>query len=463
MQPIFSPHPAIAPKSGARFWIFLLGVTLLMSSCQKYLDVKPDDKLTTPATTDDLEQLLDNYYTINNSYPPLAEILADNYYLTSADWSAMTSPSDRNHYLWLKDDVDPTAYASPYYVILYANTVLDHLGEVEGPVATKERIRGGALLIRAAYYYGLLQLYAPPYEATTAGQALGLPLRLSADYNPPSVRATVQQNYDQVVRDLKEAAALLPVREGVKTRPTMPAAYGWLARTYLDMGQYDLALAYADSCLRLQGSLMDFNGLDAAASAPISPFNAEVVFHLRGYTAAPLDNAIAKVDSTLYASYGPDDLRKGVYFRSNGDGTYSFKGDYDGSGTASGYVFSGIVTDEMYLIRAECHARLGNTRSALEDLNTLLQTRWKKGTFLPFQANTPTEALDLILGERRKELLGRGTRWSDLRRLRLEPSRAVIPKRKIDGQRYELLPGSPRYTLLFPALVLEQTGMPQNP
>ncbi|MFP9100715.1 RagB/SusD family nutrient uptake outer membrane protein [Flavobacterium sp. RHBU_24] len=100
---------------------------------------------------------------------------------------------------------------------------------------------------------------------------------------------------------------------------------------------------------------------------------------------------------------------------------HSYWGSYDGSPLP----FSGIATDEIYLIKSECLARAGKFTEAMQVLNTLLEKRWIAGTFFPLSA-TGTAALDIILSERRKELVLRGLRWSDLRRL--NKIRALLKK-----------------------------------
>src|SRR5690606_6733477 len=215
-----------------------------------------------------------------------------------------------------------------------------------------------------------------------------------------------------------ESASLLPAVPLVKTRPGKPAAFGMIAKTYLSMQQYDSAGIYVGKCLALYDSLLNFNTeVDVKAPSPFSRFNKEVIFHAVSYRSTILGPAYAKVDSLLYKSYADNDLRKIAYFNANPGsdlGTYSFKGDYDGAGTSGGFVFAGIVTDEMYLIRAECNARKGNVELALEDLNTLLENRFS-APYTPIVLTDAKMTLKLILEERRKELLFRGTRWTDLR------------------------------------------------
>src|SRR5690606_17953343 len=128
------------------------------------------------------------------------------------------------------------------------------------------------------------------------------------------------------------------------------------------------------------------------------------------------------IDTVIYNSYNIDDLRKQIFYLPNIDGSFSFRGSYFGG---IGWLpYCGIAVDEMFLIRAECSARAGMIDSAMSDLNKLLITRWKSvsgvTTYINMTASSSHEALQFILGERKKELIFRGTRWSDLRRLNLE-------------------------------------------
>ncbi|HSU50550.1 MAG TPA: RagB/SusD family nutrient uptake outer membrane protein, partial [Segetibacter sp.] len=121
----------------------------------------------------------------------------------------------------------------------------------------------------------------------------------------------------------------------------------------------------------------------------------------------------------------------------------------------------GIATDEVYLTRAECNARAGNITAAMSDLNSLMSKRWKAGAFVPFAATNTSDALTLILQERRKETLFRGLRWLDLRRLNSEGANITLT-RNLNGQLYTLAPNDPKYVLPIPPDVVSLSGMAQN-
>jgi starch-binding outer membrane protein, SusD/RagB family len=241
-------------------------------------------------------------------------------------------------------------------------------------------------------------------------------------------------------------------------RPSRSSAYALLARTYLSMRRYDSCLKYADLALQIKSTLVDFNTLSVSASYPFRRYSPEDMFDdvtvQSNYYAS--SKYYGRIDSTLYNSYEDNDLRKVIYFKTEADG-YSFKGSY-----ARSIPFIGIATDEVYLMRAECYARLGNTDAALNDLNTLLVTRWAAGTFVPFTASSAPDALAIILQERRKELLFRSLRWMDIKRLNKDGA-GIILTRVISGTTYTLPPNDNRYALALPADIIRLTGMPQNP
>src|SRR5690606_12084108 len=116
---------------------------------------------------------------------------------------------------------------------------------------------------------------------------------------------------------------------------------------------------------------------------------------------------------------------------------------------------------EIYLIKAECEARVGNIATALKTINELLKNRYD-GTFTPFSSDDNEAVLRFVLNERRKELIWRGLRWSDLRRLNKDIRFAKTISRDVDGTTYTLEPGSPKYVLPIPNSVILNNDMQQN-
>jgi starch-binding outer membrane protein, SusD/RagB family len=440
----------------------------LLYGCQKaFLETKPDKALLVPTTLADFRTLLDNLLVFNKS-PGLTGIADGDFTTTDAGYRGWSLDQERNSYIWA-EDIYGTQSASEwneaFAQIFYANVVLDGLNQVnEAENAAEYRaIKGTALFNRAWVYYGLLQLFAPPYRSATAGTDLGLPIRTRADVTDLAQRSSVEETYRQVITDLEQARFLVPTAVSYKSRPTLPAVYALLSRVYLMRGEYSRSASYADSALALSPALLDYNTLTASATRPMPralPYgNEEVLFYsaASSYTFTG-SSAVAYLDPALFASYANNDLRKTCLFRDNGQGRINFKGSYTGVIPW----FGGLATDEIYLIRAECRARTGNVPGAMADLNALLLKRWKTGTFVPMTAATADAALALVLTERRKELVGRNMRWADLRRLNLEESRRVSLSRVINGVTYTLEPGSKRYVYPIPPEEVRLSGITPN-
>lgn len=446
--------------------LLLLFVTTAILSCKKYLDAKPDATLATPSTLKDLQGLLDDYRTMNFLFCGGTGILTDNYYLTDNDWASMYREDFKNYYIWQKDDNNNSDWNSAYQQIYTCNLVLESLKTIKSPSKEEElseNIKGTALFFRASYFYSLAQLFAKSYDKNTAGTDLGIPLRLNTSFDQKSVRSTVKETYLQIIDDFKQSITLLPESAFIKSRPVKAAAYGSLARTYLAMEDYSNAYAYADSCLKLYDILINYSSVDTAANIPFARFNDEVIFGATSYPVLPNSAVICKIDSNLYKSYNDNDLRKLLFFKKNQDGSYSFKGDYDGSlNNGYGHSFTGIVTDEQYLIIAESAARLGKTDVALQYLNGLLKNRFKEGSFVPVTTTDSLELLSIVLSERRKELLFRDTRWTDLKRLNKDPRFAVKLTRVLNGKIYQLPASEIKYVALIPKTVITMSGMQQN-
>jgi starch-binding outer membrane protein, SusD/RagB family len=444
-----------------RILVIIFFATYAMS-CEKYLDKKSDSAFTVPSTIPDLQAILDNATDMNLKTPSFGEISADDFFLLDAIYNARTE-INRNAYTWTPFDyVYPNEWSVNYFPVYNANLCLQRIELV--PKTTQntlgwDNIKGSALFYRAYHFLNLAWTFSKAYDNTSAQSDLGIVLRLVSDPNIPSVRASVENTYQQIIADAKEAAVYLPDNPQHVMRPSKAAAYGLLARTYLSMRQYDSSVKYSNLSLQIKNQLVDYNTVNTGASLPFTRFNTETIFYTemgRAYSGVFPVNAF--IDTMLYATYATNDWRRAAFFTTV-TGFQQFKGTYAG---VNNTLFTGIATDEMYLIRAESYARTGDKDAALSDLNTLLVKRYNTTGFMPLTAVTTQEALNIILLERRKELLMRGLRWADLKRLNKEGLNIVLT-RIIAGQIFTLPPNGNRYALPLPKDIIDQTGMPQNP
>jgi hypothetical protein len=308
-------------------------------------------------------------------------------------------------------------------------------------------------------YFQIAQVFAPVFNPSTAESDFGIPLRQHADINESIFRSSVKETYDKIILDLRSAITLLPDKPLYQTRPSKAAAYAMLSRVYQTMEDYHLAHLYADSSLMIQADLLDYNTLDTTSYSPFDWNNKEVIFNS---SIVAVDNSsitpyVNIVDSNLYAQYDSNDLRKYLYYKAIP--ALTFNGYYNSSGA----VFSGLATDEVYLIRAECFAREQKPNEAMAVLNQLLESRWISAKYQPLAAMDAADALDKVLVERRKELIQRGLRWTDLRRLNHDPKYAKSLSRQALGKTYTLPPNDPRYVYPIPDNVIQfNKNLPQN-
>lgn len=437
---------------------------LSLNACDRFLDEKPDIAMLVPKTLADCELLLNDYVTLNMSSPVSGEIGIDDYYLMSKSWQAITKPEQKNAYIW-RDAVydDNQQWQKPYKTVYLSNQIMEIVADIEGGRNTDayKKVLGAAHFFRAFAFHQITEVFAPAYQQSTASSELGIPLRLSAGIDEPSVRANLEDTYAQILKDYNVAIQHLPKFESIIGRPHKATAYAGMARAYLDMGKFAEAYAYADSSLALRSELLDFNKLKAYDEYPIPANNVEVLLSAIIGNAGPLGMARALVADDVYNSYHTRDLRKTMFFEMNDvpEDSYAYKGSYD-----NGYnsLFVGFTSSEMYLVRAEAAARTGKIDQALQDLNSLLEKRWRATYYTPSVERDPNLLLDLILKERRKELLFKGRRWADLKRLNLEPRYAKKLIRNIDGKEYSIEPNDPKYAFRIPETVINLSKVVQN-
>ncbi|SEA52607.1 SusD family protein [Pedobacter hartonius] len=457
-----------------KYGIFAICI-LLSSSCKKsFLDAKPTSAILTPKTLNDLQGLLENDVELTKSTPALSQMASDDYIFTSYEnWLSTNTPTERNSYLWAKDIYEGTKlirdWSSGYSGIFYCNNVLEVLSTIEqtpSNTAQYQMIKGWALFMRAYLLYDLVRNFSPTYDSATAAQDLGVPVPLKPEVDVLLGRASVQDTYQQILSDLAKATrALEPTRPVNSNRPGRAAAYALGARIYLSMRLYKEAEGYADSALTISSKLIDYNTISKTALNPFEINNDETIFStgaiLADYTIITPTSANTRVtvNPELVNLYDPNDLRLTIFFRLNATtGNLYVRRGYFLQSTP----YTGLATDEMYLIKAECLARRNLIPESLDWLNRLLINRFITGSFKPVRGLSQDAALQRILTERRKELVWRTLRWTDLKRLNKEGANITLT-RSLNGVTYTLAPNDLRYVFPIPDDEIALSGIQQNP
>ncbi|WP_412468154.1 RagB/SusD family nutrient uptake outer membrane protein [Pedobacter sp. KLB.chiD] len=445
---------------------FLILFCTVLGSCKKFLTEYSQDEMR-PSTTNDLAALM-----YSDAYP--YSIRLDNLDLLTDDVQsnglATTNGTPVANYvtpfnngiamftfsssMFDAGSIIPAGanlYENCYSKIKGCNVVLDQLANVSGTEQAKNLIKGQCLFLRSYYLFKLVTTYSLPYSGNGVNPetALGVPLILSSQIRDGGLtRPTLKQTYDQIEKDLLEAADLLK-NNGVATTPyriTAPAANAFLSRFYLLKGRnedLDQVIRYAEQVLAEKSTLTPlttfFTSTNAISGTGIfDPGNVEVLWvhggnsrldgtyfpTITGGSAPPYSASQSLI--SLYqqgpnsSNYG--DLRYQMYFTKNSSTPYaSAKSSANSVGGSTGFRVS-----EVYLNRAEALIRrfilTGNDADrikALADLNYLRSNRYdtRNTAYVPVSITDPQALLTFYQQERRREMaLENNCRWQDIRR-----------------------------------------------
>lgn len=448
--------------------IYCLAIWFFLTGCKKdFLEAKPSSDILTPATIADLNGLLERM-TLNLT-GVLPQISADEYLIVSdQDYLALSNATQRNAYVWASDTYEGEAQKDwdvPYSEIFCANSVLQVLDQKKfSNKKESDLTRGWACFNRAYAYFDLAKNFCKVYDKGSASSDLGVPIRQDPGVDVVAQRATLAATFEQIFSDLFQAVKLLDhkVPPMNRNRPSKAAAYAMLARVSLYQGNYNTAELYADSCLMLHNELINYNQVSKTAATPFGYTVAEIIYYssqVVSYgTLTVYGNAPAiKINPEFYALYQNGDLRKDIFFSKNNLNNYNMKRGY----TGASYPFTGLATDEIILIKAECLARRGQTVASMDALNQLLINRYATNQFIPLAVNSADEALEKVLLERKKELIWRGLRWYDLKRFNRDGANLSL-SRTMGGKTYTLPPNDNRWVFPIPDQEINGSGIQQN-
>ena len=297
--------------------------------------------------------------------------------------------------------------------------------------------------LRALSYFALVQQYARPFIEDN-GASLGLPLRLIAEQsvqNNAMARVSVAEIYNQILKDLDEAEAGLPLNytnaATNTTRAHKNSAIALKTRVYLTKGDYAKVISEASKIVpdaapfqaatgvgnKLETNVAtifegSYTGNEAVFSLPMSTLNAPGGQNALAYyfTFSPGNaeyflNASGTVSDPVFSSTSTD-ARKNLVATQQGQlWLYKFKV----ASTYSDYI-PVIRYAETLLNYSEAAARSGNLNLAVSLLNAVRKRSDASYTFAPEKISSQDALVSTILAERKIELLGEGFRVPDLQR-----------------------------------------------
>ncbi|MFS4457301.1 RagB/SusD family nutrient uptake outer membrane protein [Maribacter sp. 2304DJ31-5] len=431
----------------------VIAIILLFSSCDDYLDVIPKGELI-PESIDDYALMLNSveFYNV-----PKLHVMIDDDFFTNQPTSLQKPQAAA--YLWedfFYDDTenDPN-WGLLYEQVFLANTILKGIEGIESDEKV-DQVRAEALFQRSYAFFLLVNLYAKHYNSATASADLGIPLILSPSLEEETyVRNTVEEVYARIIADVEDHVDFLPDVHEDKVRPGKDAAYGFLARVFLYMGEFEKAKEAATNALNLNDSLFDLR-----TSVAGYPYR----FHdyVEGYinkTAFGVPSAFTMDNTTKAEVYteGTDLRYNGLFFNFVVNSLYRF----------FALNYTGPSTPEMYLIRAEANARNNNVQEALDDLNEMRKYRFLEADYQEILPSDVDDIFELVQLERRRELMYKGHRWFDVKRLNSEGVWNVsLERRDATGTAIATLPANDNKAVFAipPKIISEfNTNLQQNP
>ncbi len=452
----------------------LLGSCLVLlaclCSCDDYLSNVPKGQRI-PTTLNDFSVMLaDEYTNCREDVTQALVLLNDRYvsdgYLSYYElWNA--------NYFWNENadriamnKSDETTYYNGYAGISTANLIIENAPTAtEATDAERGQVIAQAKILRAMKYFTLVNYYAKTYNAATAATDGGVPLITSAEVGATYTQPSVQEIYDFIVQDISEALPALPERALNVLYADKATAYALAARVYLQMGNYQEALASAGEALKRNDRLFDwvafYNDNAAVLSVPdvyqsiTSPMGFD---YEENYIFCHGNNSYSGNDLQMREDRGNRFEQGDAHFMSRWKIRTMAGATYYNPNMGGYFNRGGLTTTEVYLIQAECLARTGNVAGAMDVLNTVRQKRILPEYYQPLAASSADEAIDMIIKVKGDALVQTIIPFCDARRLNLEPAHARTLTKVENGQQYTLSPSSHMWVMPFPMGAVKNSG-----
>ncbi|MBK5722349.1 RagB/SusD family nutrient uptake outer membrane protein [Dysgonomonas sp. Marseille-P4677] len=462
-----------------QYIIQLASLLLIISflSCDDYLGKAPKDTITMQKIKD-YESLL-NYSQANKTMGVYNCFFTDDVFFPDKDPGGQAlnqATAIIQNFYTFQERLYPSGdndWTDCYKSISVHNTILEKImTAIDGTQKQKKSIYAESLLARAFEFSQLLTLYAKAYNPETAANDAGIPLIVESDITQTNLtRASIKEVYEKIISDVEEAIPSLPdtpSRNVNAFRGSKVAAWAFLARIYLQQKNYEKALDYAEKAIEAQPAILNLNNCkltnpnvtSGRNDVPIRDLNPESVY-IRFCSFVNTMSGRAYVEPDLINLFNKDTDRRFKLFMT--DKYKNIQREY--------YIWApgfdaniGIATPEVYLIAAECHARLNNIPKAMEYLEALRENRYENYTAIPTTGLTKNGAIKLILEERRRELMMiPGIRLADIKRLAYDPDFKQTVKRTINGKTTIVQPTSNLLLIPIPDIVMEfNPDMEQN-
>ncbi|WP_157207277.1 RagB/SusD family nutrient uptake outer membrane protein [Mariniflexile maritimum] len=381
--------------------------SFLYNACDDALDVKPENYLfEEQLVTDDksAQTSLTGVYTQLNwlyaQYFELVPPIMDGSLTPTASLTGIWGEA-KNNTFDSSNAVTNTMYEWPYYIVNSANATIKAVSGNEAVSQTeRDRILSEAYFLRAFGHYQALRLFGQFFD-TSSNYGIVIRDKLSTVENSQKARSTVQESYDFILSDLDKSIDLnAPFSKNYYASAV--AAKAFKANILMYMGgdaNYTEAINLANEVIASGAVSLEtkFEDVFLKGSA-----NREVIFSRTVGTGQ--SNKLSSFfqtnvkASTWVQNYLLGDPRAAASYLST---TKVIKKIYTTSLTASPTNYLRLA--EVYLIKAECQARL-NLLSQAETTLNVIRNRAYSGAAPALVYTTKEHLLDLIFSEYVKEL-----------------------------------------------------------
>lgn len=437
------------------YTMILACCTILTTSCDDWLEVKPYDKISEGEllkSEEGYQKMLNGIYIDLNSEAlygktltvEMIEVMGGAYTIGN-DNSVWGNYKDLSSYKYATEywrgRLDQT-WNKAYALILNCNKILETIDDNQH-LFTGGRyyvVKGEALALRAMLHFDMLRLFGPVYSKDSDKKAIPY---YTKQTNAPEPLLTAEEVAGHVAADLEEARTLL-ANDPVKTEGTLMsgaqdgtgnfmryralrfnyyAVEALLARVYLYMGDKKDAFKYASDVIKAaDNGIFPFVDKSLVTGSPADPdriFSSEVIFALtntsRGtiyknyYDPSRLPNYVFYMDNSLMSNivYGgaattggyQDDYRYRANWIATGSNRYFYKySDMVANGSIQNTMIPMVRLGEMFLIAAESQSDV--LAKGVQYVNALRRNRGV--------ANLQTLTPDLLKYEYIRELYGEG-------------------------------------------------------
>lgn len=440
---------------------------LVIVGCEDYLEVKPrgmdvlyktehyDGLFNNTVLTDfafSTKAWMDfgfgaSWVTLTYNNDMMNVLMSDEFYCDEASTSGIAlryTEAGINAFRYNDDiftvaDQNATEWLAPYNHLYVYNTIIN--GVMDSEVGTddeKNAIYNEARVMRAWMLFWAAQFWGVPYNEATAAEDLCVPIVTNADSQEADYpRATVKQVYTFIIDELVDAVPNLNM--GVhKLRTYQPAGYYMLGMVYWMKGDYSNALTalnmcldgvndmepatwynYADIDYTWKGGTRNYSFYrsyqsDLKLNNEVFRSLAYSVSDFSSYRNAPL----AYMKQSYLDLFSENDYRKN-FFTDNPTGSVQYPGLMP---KGRGNINMGCDLPGLYLMLAECEARVGSEANARNYLLTVRGNRMPASeAVIPASVTSRDNLIQFVVEERWREYMGTGFNWFDMRRLWNDP------------------------------------------